>query len=406
MSFNEENLLPAKLSGIRFEVDSDSMPVGRRTADHEYPFRDEPYIEDMGRKKRVINLEAWVCGDDCLERRDRLIAVFEAKDVVTLVHPWYGEMQVKPVEATPKHRYDEGRVVRIEMNFVEAGELDNPRVTDDTASLLAGYADELQTMVDDALSYLSFDHLGLDMLDLSGAGRIIGVLSGAFNSLSQVLTGAKNPFISLFNDVMGLVAKPAGLVAIVRSMFGGLAKSSSTTARQITRDFNRQSGSTITASYAEIVRMPATLVRAVAKVDAQPAAANAALATIEKPLREYVQYTLVAQAAGVLSIMPAVVKDDVKTSTDAVVQAIDVLCNTASDEQYQALVRLRMAVLLDYHERISRARNMRTLKIEMPTPALVLAYNAHENALRDGEIILRNKVAHPLFVAGDINVVV
>lgn len=406
MSFNEQNLRPAQIDGIRIEVDGDSMPVGRRTADFEYPYRDAPYIDDMGRKKRVLTLDAWVCGDDCFARRDRLIALFEAKKICTLIHPWYGEMRIKPVEATVKHKYEEGRVVRFDLVFAEATEVQFPSVKIDTAGVLARFADELQGYVDELFALSDFGSVLNDTLDIAGANRIIGVLAGAFRGVSQALSGARDPFAGLLSNVRGLLAKPSVLIDSVRTLFAHFAVNTAGAARAVSSEFIKSgtSGKAPT-SYYEIVQMPASFVRQIEKLDALAVPVNPDLQVIEAPLKEYVAYTLVAQAAGVLSVLPSLVKDDVKASTFAVVAAIDALTLRANDEQYIYLVQLRTAVLQDYRERMAQGRAVKAVQVLTPQPALVVAYEHHENALRDSDLILRNKVKHPLFVQGDLKVI-
>ena len=45
-----ENLRPASFRGVAFEVESHSESGGRRIELHEYPLRDTPYAEDLGKK--------------------------------------------------------------------------------------------------------------------------------------------------------------------------------------------------------------------------------------------------------------------------------------------------------------------------------------------------------------------
>ena len=42
-------MLPATFRGVEFHVELDTRASGRRTVVHEYPKRDLPYSEDMGR---------------------------------------------------------------------------------------------------------------------------------------------------------------------------------------------------------------------------------------------------------------------------------------------------------------------------------------------------------------------
>ena len=62
----------AKFRGVEFRFRTASATLGRRNVVHSYPGRDDPYVEDMGRKAREFSLEAFVLGDDYMAWRDRL----------------------------------------------------------------------------------------------------------------------------------------------------------------------------------------------------------------------------------------------------------------------------------------------------------------------------------------------
>ena len=54
-----ENLRPASFRGVAFEVESHSESGGRRVELHEYPLRDTPYAEDLG-KKSAGTASSWL----------------------------------------------------------------------------------------------------------------------------------------------------------------------------------------------------------------------------------------------------------------------------------------------------------------------------------------------------------
>ncbi|MEN4843378.1 DNA circularization N-terminal domain-containing protein, partial [Pantoea agglomerans] len=76
MSWND-NLQDASLRGIAFKVDSDEATFGRRVQVHEYPNRDKPWAEDLGRATRRFSVQAYLIGDDFFEQRNRLIEAIE-----------------------------------------------------------------------------------------------------------------------------------------------------------------------------------------------------------------------------------------------------------------------------------------------------------------------------------------
>lgn len=54
----------ASYRGVSFFVESDDVATGRRVVVHEFPHRDDPYIEDLGRKANTIQVSAYVTGSD------------------------------------------------------------------------------------------------------------------------------------------------------------------------------------------------------------------------------------------------------------------------------------------------------------------------------------------------------
>ena len=124
-----DKLHPASVRGISFLVDADDIQAGRRLQIHEFPKRDKASAEDMGRSTREINLTAWVAGDDFMASRTQLLEALEKAGPGTLVHPWYGQLDVVVGVCRVTHQWEEGRLVRFQLQFYEAHELTAPTVT-------------------------------------------------------------------------------------------------------------------------------------------------------------------------------------------------------------------------------------------------------------------------------------
>jgi len=70
------------------------MGAGRRTQVHEYPQRDKPWVEDLGRSAREIAFEAFVVGADYVDQANRLLSAIEEPGPGALIHPWFGTLTV------------------------------------------------------------------------------------------------------------------------------------------------------------------------------------------------------------------------------------------------------------------------------------------------------------------------
>ncbi len=137
-----DELQPASFRGVPFAVRGSEYRRGRRFALHEYPDRDLPWPEDMGRATRAVGFSGFVVGDDCYQQAQDLLDAAEQPGAGPLVHPSLGYMIValiEPLVAT--ERADLGRVVEIRFEVVEAGEPIYPgdeTSTQDAVSQAAG----------------------------------------------------------------------------------------------------------------------------------------------------------------------------------------------------------------------------------------------------------------------------
>jgi prophage DNA circulation protein len=119
----QASLLPASFRGVPFAVIDDRIAVGRRGETHEYPFRDTPFREDLGRRARRVAFTAFLLGDDVSTQASALIDALEQKGSGMLVHPILGTMQMsvdEPAELT--EHWDKGRYVEARLSFVEPGQ--------------------------------------------------------------------------------------------------------------------------------------------------------------------------------------------------------------------------------------------------------------------------------------------
>lgn len=80
-------LRPASFRGASFFVESDHIETGRRLVVHEFPHRDTPYIEDLGRKANKIQVTAYVLGDSADGAEKALRGACERRGAGQLILP-------------------------------------------------------------------------------------------------------------------------------------------------------------------------------------------------------------------------------------------------------------------------------------------------------------------------------
>ena len=130
-----KKLRQASFKAAPFHVEHQGRVSGRRTVLHEYPKRDDPYAEDMGRHARRYQITGYVIqrwgtqtignmSPDYGVARDLLISALESIGPGTLVDPYnntIGPMLFQCERYSLTESRERGGYAQFEMAFVEAG---------------------------------------------------------------------------------------------------------------------------------------------------------------------------------------------------------------------------------------------------------------------------------------------
>lgn len=408
MSVLSEQLQPASFRGVPFEVEASGITVGRRTVVHEYPQRDRPYVEDMGRATRNITLQCFVVGSDYLEQAQALMHELEEPGPGTLIHPWLGEMEVT-ITSVSELQFDQGLgVASVTITATEAGDLELPAVTadEDTEALEAADAVE-KSAVDKFCEDFDLSTIN-DWIDSALEGSLLdalnfvsaGDLGKLFDYAEGVANLADKAMALLSTDPKIFATRLAGALGLSRwattvSAWRGVAKS----LKNLCRHDKLKAR---TKAYAERKGEP------MSDVTRQVMKSQAAIETLVRQL-------LIAQMVGV-STLVATSKDvsspdgeeDTRTTTrsyDEIVELRDELCQVLddellmeeNDEMYQVLDEARTAIFDVLTHKADALQRVVIVKPDDVFPAVVLAYDYHDDADRDLEIARRNGVEHEGF---------
>jgi len=373
--------------GAGFVVPESSLEFGRRAEVHEYPLRDIPYVEDLGRKARRFAIEVFVAGPDYLIARDALIAAVELPGPGQLVHPWYGTMQVSIVEARVRETTRDGGRASFSLTCVESGALQFPTVTVDTAAQVVRAADAVEpSMLEAFLADWNPDNMPgwavVDLVDdvtrqLALVEKVVGTVAGDIAALIRAPANLYAAIAGGIRRIATTAAEPLRAVKLYQSLFNGTSKPSPVPA-ELT-----PTRRTVLVSQTAM----ASLIAHAAAVEACRAASQASLPTRDEAL------VLATALADML---------------DARMEAVSpVTGRPLPDDLYQVTAALRAAVVVDMRERAAMLPRLRQVPIRAVLPALVLAHRIHGDAARAEEIIERNGVRHPGFVpAGMLEVIV
>lgn len=423
-------LRPASFRGVPFQVESTELGAGRRTQLHEYPQRDKPYVEDLGRAARDLSFYGFVVGDDYVDRANALLGALEQAGPGSLVHPWFGTVQVC-LKDPARVSFDASLgIARFAMSFVEAGELEFPAVQSSTQAGVRNAASALETAAvasfadrfsvndfQDFVTAAAGGNLGdmLGVVSSSEVGKMLGYANSQASTLSSAIALISNPN-SLGWKVMGafglsgLATTTAAWSSITRSLsrVGTSSRMASPTASTVYTPSRKQADANASAVYA--LGRQALLAQAVGAsslvgthIDS-PQAGRTLTRGGQPTQGGGTQGTTTSggaasgSAAPGSAARPMVSYTDMVAVRDELIVAIDKESLTATDQVYEALQVARLAVWKDLTTRARENARLATLTPSDVTPALVLAYDYYEDASRDTEIVARNSIRHPGFV--------
>jgi prophage DNA circulation protein len=398
----KDNLRPASFRGVAFKVEGHDAEYGRRQATHEYPQRDEPFTEDLGKKARTYSVEAYVLGDDYMATRDQLIAAVETAGPGELVHPYLGQLQVECRGLKIRETATEGRMCRLSLTFVEAGQAKYPSATNDTVSAIGGAANKAKAAA--KLGFVEkFLADGFPSFVVNGAAEHLQGISATlarlpFNPVAeaQAVAAFFDQVESLADDALDLIMAPAdladrivGMLDGVREVFGGKADAALRAIR---------TGNPSTPTAVAFLQTPNRvqedgnrealrgLVRAVCIAEQAKVAATTAT-------------TAPGDQGGAASFQT---REEALAVRDELLEAIDAECeieSTTTDE-YRGLVDLRAELVRGVPSPDLRLPRQAEYTPRSTLPSLVVAHQFYGDAGRAVEIAERNRVAHPGFIPG------
>lgn len=386
-----DKLRQASFRGVRFEVEDVDAAGGRRVVLHEYPLRDTPFSEDLGRRARDFSVRGYIIQGrtyDYFGVRADMLKALEAAGPGELVHPWYGEVSVVVEEYRLHETTAQGGLLELDIRFREAGQLANPTAATDTAKSVFSAVSDVRSALKS--SFLSAFSPALDEID-----KLSTALSDAAN-LAMEFVGLPQSLISEgLAYAQGLIVTPAALFDALTGLFGGLfgneTDEEDTAALTV-------SGSG-TSSEEKKVYMP-TFSTSTQPLESILGGSAVVTTEAERVLRDTVAQIVVIEAATATASKEYVTADDALADREAVVSALDTIEPAADDVVFQSLSGLRKAVVTDLTSRGAELPRVRTVTLPSTIPALVAAYRIHGDASRDEEIVARNRIRHPGRVPG------
>lgn len=399
-TYSQKELRPGSFRGIKFHTSQTSLTVGRRTQVFEYPQRDLPFVEDLGRKARTISFTAFVSGRDYIALMNLLIEALEKEGPGELVHPWLGTMRVVAQAANKITYSSKLRVASVELTFVEAGESKYPSGEMDTAHVSQVIANLMKKNAISSFA-LSFNLAGVqDFVSAAVSGDLSKILQ-----LDGLQTVAKmfefsDSIANMAADVISLVSLDPKVLANTLANSLGLGGYVTTVNnwRKVARQLSRLSNDKSLTEASGVKFVSATTTELIVK---NKAAIQALVrqVTISNAIGASTLVGTSLDRGDKLESSEVMAYDEMISVRDEVLAAIDAEMERVTDDaMYETLEQARSAVWADVTERAEN--NARLVNFTPPEvmPALVLAYDYYGDATREAEIVERNNVRHAGFV--------
>jgi prophage DNA circulation protein len=404
----------ATFRGVSFFVETADLAGGRKVVAHDYPFRDQAFVEDLGRRGRLFRIEGYVIGDpriadrdDYLAGRDALIEALEQPGPGTLVHPYHGTRLVAVGQFSVREGRDEVRIAYVSIDFLETpASAFSPSADAAARAQVESAADATHTTVQGGLltTYrVAFPVSGAP--GLPGAGAARSLPNFVFTSVAGVLTSAS---LALHTALRPL-AKTAAEAASFKRAIDALVSD----ATALVRDPLSLSTRLLTL-VSELVSFPHTprlgvqsFLAAARFMSTEPRPPGATITRQYEQVNydetdAFLRRVFVTEAARQLAIASPSFSsyDEAITARDQVLEALDDQATLADDAVYDSLMTLRAQVARAVPDAEASLPRLVSYTPVVTVPSLVLAYRLYGAVARADELIARNHVRHPGFVVG------
>lgn len=389
MSWREQ-LRPASFRGKPFYVASHNAQAGgRRAVLHQYPGRDKPLAEDLGRRAHVFDIEGYVLGADYMTARDALVDACNAAGAATLVHPYLGSRQVMCQSCRVRESTAEGGIATFSLRFMEAGENRFPTASADTAAAVNRSGEVAAGAI--ALNLASnFSVNGVPQFVASAAGSIVSSFGGQFEAMALRLNNGRLPasairqVTNLVKQAPALLRNPGSFAGSARGMLTGMAFP---VAKAAVSELATLSGFD--------QQLPGVV----------PTTANRQRqADNQLVLSGFLRQSSLVAAAEIAPTATFTSQADALATRDRLGDLfdgeLDSLSQQGADQAFGAMRQLRTDMVRDMTARAPGFGQVVKVAAKVTEPALVSAHRMFGDALKEGEILARNGVRNPNAVQG------
>lgn len=395
MSWRDQ-LRPGSFRGVAFKTREHTHEGGRRGEEHEFPLRDEPYFEDLGRRAKRWSFEALILGPDYFADRDAFLKALEAKGAGTLVHPYLGTFQVVCTDWSVTETTEEGGMASFQLQFAEPGVLLPADGEADTSEAATSAADDAQAAASTRFAD-SYSVAGVPAFVEEEGVELVDQLADSIGSAAQLL-GGQGTSLRTFDvalaalpaSAVALVRAPADLAAAVVGIFRALSQLGATPAQRF---------SATRRVLDESLTLPNVIGDTPARLQQRDN---------QDAWTRLVATVAIAEGVRIATDMTFASYDEAIAARDSFAEQIDAyslgLGTFYADDDFETVEQLRRVMVRDITARGGSLARLYDYTPATTEPALVIAQRLGgdpDTLLADAdELVARNRIAHPGFVTG------
>ncbi|WP_448660295.1 DNA circularization protein [Sphingomonas sp. CJ99] len=379
--------------GVPFFTEDHDEQGGRRGVLHEFPQAELPVWEDLGRAAGRFQINCHIVGDRYPADADALRVALSAPGPGTLIHPWYGSMQVAVENYSRRDSAIEGGQALFAISFLETGLPAVPAPADDTSAQAAAAANDAAAVAEEQLDEDWSIEQVTDFVD-KAARDLTDALALAAQARAAIAGGP--------GAILALVDANADLLGLPDTLRDGL---------KLGQSINR-----LVQTVATIAPSAERSLAAIEPLMAWGGDLDPVIGATPPREQERRNQAAIVQAVNLAAAAEAVRQiarirfasyPDAVAVRDRVVERLDLLAvrqaDRGDDAGSMAYDALRQAMVRDVTARGGSLARLKSITPGTTEPAIVIAnrlYGAAGVGDRADEIVTRNAVRHPNFVTG------
>lgn len=432
------NLKTAQYGSVQFLYEDVSTAAGRRTTIHTYPFRDDVWVEDLGKKPRQFEIRGFLVENDLVTgggpvaaQRNQLLALCEGSQPQTLIHPTLGKQDnVTCLSVELLDRRDLGLVIEFRMSLIITGQRIYPSIIVSTGQGVLSNAQQtwISTALDFAKNVSSQIQLGASIVQqavstvvgyeqyainlVNDVKSIVNQVSSLSGNFGRLFGGANNgyagsnPPASNGATVSSLLAQ--GSINIAAVTTAGTALSTAANNLSDSTDLQAAASNLMTAiaatadDPADAIRLLSSIAQYTPAFNAPPGAIGGGMAVVSAATSALIRRAAVAQLATTLTTYQPFSQQDAQTVLLSAITLFDSEILTAADNgddnSYLALRTLRVSVIQDMNARAANLAPIAAFTVAACLPALALANRIYRDATRADQLVTQVSPIHPAFM--------